>query len=190
MERVLQGLCGKCGKCKPAENRKLCIDCLNQYNAKNRERRKKRQASGKCWYCSRPRTRGRCCDIHYINCVARNHYQRTYGIKWEKLEQLFDEQKGLCALSGLPIIIGINAELDHKTACATGGDSSLSNLQWLHRDVNMMKQDIPLERFIALCYYVSQMHGKSIDISQNMEQCYKLPFRTGRLQNNHQYRDQ
>ena len=69
----------------------------------------------------------------------------------------FRQQKGLCALSGLPIV------MDSKTSQCTASldriDSSKGytpkNIQWVHKDVNLMKRDFPQDRFIELCRLVA-----------------------------------
>lgn len=70
---------------------------------------------------------------------------------------LFEQQEGKCALTGLPIAIGEGrfmgtASLDRK-------DSSrgylLDNIQWVHRNVNIIKHSCSQEYFITLCRKIS-----------------------------------
>lgn len=74
------------------------------------------------------------------------------------LWKLFQGQKGRCALSGLRI------SFEEKTASLDRKDSSLgylkTNVQWVHKDVNLMKNHFSDERFREICYLVCQ-HTKS-----------------------------
>jgi 5-methylcytosine-specific restriction endonuclease McrA len=69
---------------------------------------------------------------------------------WEQLKDKFDQQKGRCALSGFPMTLGVNAELDHIIPVAKGGSRDISNTQWVLRVVNRMKRDLPESEFFTL----------------------------------------
>lgn len=94
------------------------------------------------WYLSvlnaRSRTTG-----HYV------------GVTTEDLAELFNAQGGRCALSGIPLIISEQRSREETTASLDRIDSSIGyirgNIQWVHKDVNMMKQRFSQEHFINLC---------------------------------------
>lgn len=69
------------------------------------------------------------------------------------IEKLFFEQNGKCIISGLDISLGINASLDRK-------DSSKGyvkgNVQWVHKDINMIKGSFSQEYFIEVCANVQR----------------------------------
>lgn len=71
--------------------------------------------------------------------------------------RLFEVQNEKCAISGLDIKLGINASLDRK-------DSSLGytkgNVQWVHKDINIIKGSFSEEYFIEVCTYVKE-HNRS-----------------------------
>jgi 5-methylcytosine-specific restriction endonuclease McrA len=67
------------------------------------------------------------------------------------LERLWDEQGGRCALSGLPLVIGEYASVDHKIPLSKGGTHDASNLRWLAFEVNMAKNNMSDEEFVAMC---------------------------------------
>lgn len=73
------------------------------------------------------------------------------------LQNLWLAQKGICALSGLSIELGDTASLDRidslKSYC-------LGNIQWVHKTINIMKNDFPEEVFINMCVYVSNHRSK------------------------------
>lgn len=81
---------------------------------------------------------------------ARGRKPVEFKVSIEYLSHLLDEvQKGTCALSGLPISIKAH------TASLDRIDSSKGyiedNVQWLHKDVNMMKRHYEQNYFISLC---------------------------------------
>jgi hypothetical protein len=84
---------------------------------------------------------------------------------WEK----FLEQRRLCALSGLPITFSETAILDrtgHTTASLDRIDSTkgyiVGNIQWVHRDINRLKWDLPEDRFIELCRIVTEYQNQVV----------------------------
>jgi hypothetical protein len=70
----------------------------------------------------------------------------------EDLQHLWEKSNGVCALSGLPITVEKTASLDRI-------DSNLpytiSNIQWVHKDIQLMKNYLDQRRFIELCQNVS-----------------------------------
>lgn len=82
--------------------------------------------------------------------------------------ELYVEQDRKCALSGLTICFGI---ANHKTSCTTASldriDSAKGyikgNVQWVHKSVNLMKNDLPEDVFIGICDMIS---GKFKDIDK------------------------
>ena len=82
-----------------------------------------------------------------------------FNVSMKYLQELWEKQKGVCALSGLPIILG-NKFSVKQTASLDRVDSSRGyiegNLQWLHKDVNKMKLAHSQEKFIELCNLVTK----------------------------------
>lgn len=69
-----------------------------------------------------------------------------------------DKQKSLCALTGLPIHIG---NTKHKTTASLDRIDSnkgyiVGNVQWLHKDINRLKTNFDITRFIELCHLISK----------------------------------
>jgi len=77
----------------------------------------------------------------------------SFDITMEYIWEIFVEQRGFCALSNLPI------DFKSKTASLDRVDSSLGyvegNLQWLHKDINMMKRHYSTEYFKYLCKLIA-----------------------------------
>jgi len=89
---------------------------------------------------------------HNIRCDAKKRGHEL-KVSIEDIWELFVRQKGRCALTGLelsllPARLYGNASLDRK-------DSKRGyvrgNLQWVHREINLMKNVLPMERFVGLC---------------------------------------
>lgn len=64
---------------------------------------------------------------------------------------MFESQRGICALSGEPLIL--DAPLNKQTASLDRIDSSkgyeANNIQWIHKEVNKMKNNLPEKELFA-----------------------------------------
>lgn len=99
-----------------------------------------------------------CGDIWGSHWSSIRYHANQRGIPFEiTIEQawkLFQDQKGLCRLTGMPISFN---KVIHgsKTASLDRIDSTKSytvdNVQWIHKDVNHMKQEFDQQKFIELC---------------------------------------
>ena len=76
---------------------------------------------------------------------------------------LDNKQKGKCALTGLSISV------KDRTASLDRIDSSKGyeeeNLQWLHKDVNMMKRHYSQDYFVYLCSLISGDSCEIVDLT-------------------------
>ncbi len=94
----------------------------------------------------------------------------AYEVSREYLWKLFIDQKRKCALSGVFLKFARNAAeaRNGETASLDRIDSSKGyiegNVQWTHKDVNMMKLDFSDGEFIGYCRKISQnrIEGKGI----------------------------
>ncbi len=82
----------------------------------------------------------------------------------EQIWDLFLKQKGKCALSGINIKFQSRAKKSDGTASLDRIDSSKGyepdNIQWVHKRVNIMKQNISDKELINWCDVISQYHKK------------------------------
>jgi hypothetical protein len=78
-----------------------------------------------------------------------------FDITIEYISNLLKSQKFKCKLSGLDITTSYNRKVKEQTASLDRIDNSKGyiegNVQWVHRDVNWMKQDFQEEYFFDLC---------------------------------------
>lgn len=84
----------------------------------------------------------------------------TFTITIEEAWQMFEKQDRRCALSGR--LLTMQKDINQKvarTASLDRIDSSrgytTGNIQWIHKDINKMKLDFPLEMFLSLCKEVA-----------------------------------
>ena len=146
LDRIQQGLCGSCGETSKAH---ICDKCKSRYNQCRKARRTKKKSSGKCIWCNNKRTKGIYCKSCKTKADERErirYYESTYGCKWNELENL----------SGIPITIGVDAEIDHIVPKARGGINAITNYQWIHERVNRMKSTIPEREFIEWCKKIAK----------------------------------
>ena len=77
----------------------------------------------------------------------------------EEVWELFLKQEKKCALTGIPLVLGQRAR-EYGTASLDRIDSNkgyiLDNLQWVHKDINFMKQDLPLTSFLEYCKLITE----------------------------------
>jgi len=85
-----------------------------------------------------------------------NAARRNLGFKLtnEQLWDLYIQQDRLCALSGMPI------GFDDHTASLDRIDSdkgyTLDNVQWVHKDINRMKNVFSQDYFIEVCQKIAE----------------------------------
>lgn len=99
----------------------------------------------------------------FIGRIMRNAKARniSFQVSKEDLWKLYEQQNGKCALTGLDISFA-NKTTEPNEASLDRVDSSKGyvkdNVQWVHKDINKMKMELPLERFVELCKLVSHKH--------------------------------
>lgn len=89
---------------------------------------------------------------------------RDLTITREFAQQLIERQGFRCALSGLPIYFAQSRKEGQSTASLDRIDSAFGytpeNVQWVHKDLNWMKQDYDIGYFVEMCTAVAQ-HSKT-----------------------------
>ncbi len=86
------------------------------------------------------------------------------SITIDYISELFDSQRGRCALTGQSIGFGHSGRhgqpFKETTASLDRIDSAKGyipeNVQWVHKDVNMLKADMSEEKFVAWCRKIGQ----------------------------------
>lgn len=103
----------------------------------------------------------------YFNRVKERAIIRNipFFISKENIWEKFLEQDCKCALTGLPIIIQRNHKKYNKmTASLDRIDSDLpytvDNIQWVHKDINKMKNNFKEDYFIKMCKLIVKWKNK------------------------------
>ena len=97
--------------------------------------------------------------------VRSGRARLAFGITIEAGWSLYLKQRGRCALSGLPIsFIPSSDDGCGRTASLDRIDSSLpyteDNVQWVHKDVNIMKNKFSEEYFFSVCDYIMRYQNE------------------------------
>ena len=81
--------------------------------------------------------------------ARKKHFECNIDAQF--LWELWIKQSGKCALTGVQLTLDKDASLDRidsDKGCIT------SNVWWVHKEINFMKKDLPLDRLIELCNMV------------------------------------
>lgn len=88
-----------------------------------------------------------------------------FNITPEYLEELYEKQNHKCALTGISLELDITKTAIQQSWSLDRIDSSKGyikgNVQWVHKDINMMKQSYSVEYFKELCCKVAEQNGYS-----------------------------
>lgn len=87
------------------------------------------------------------CLKHWCAILRNNNHGKKKAAFNVDFYQIWQDQKGKCAVTGVELIPGKTASLDHITSLSRGGTNSRENLQFVHIMVNMMKQDLMPDEF-------------------------------------------
>lgn len=132
----------------------------------SRAKRRRRLAHGKCRNCGRVRAQDplarhvaptlKTCSTCYFKKKARSVLGDAS--LWEGLRLLFEKQEGRCNLSGEPVVLGDDSQLDHIVPVCKGGPDSLGNVQWTIGRYNAMKGALAVADFARSCLNVAIYH--------------------------------
>lgn len=79
-----------------------------------------------------------------------------YSITLEQAWELYLKQDKKCALTGLPITIICSYKAEEKSTASLDRINSSEgyvegNIQWVHKDVNLIKRDMDQKEFVKMC---------------------------------------
>lgn len=113
-----------------------------------------------------------------IGGLSKTHYSHiktgaekrnlVFDVTLDFLWQLYEDQGGYCALTGLPIILvpsikNHNANWDLITASLDRINSSLGyvvgNVWWVHKEVNRLKNNYSMSDLLYWCKLIVDTHG-------------------------------
>jgi 5-methylcytosine-specific restriction endonuclease McrA len=126
-------------------------------------REKSRNQIGLCILCGKNKSgSSKKCSKCYAKEVSSFHFGSVD--RADELFCLLNHQNGICPYTGIKLVIGDNASLDHKIPKSKGGGDDLDNLQWLYFgifDVNKMKWNLTDKEFIEAILILSKKVGKN-----------------------------
>lgn len=94
-------------------------------------------------------------------CKIKERANHPFEITIEYAWDLFVKQDGKCALTGIKLKFSENAK-NHSERTASldridsNGIYSVGNVQWVHKDVNFMKQNFLQDYYIEICKMVAE----------------------------------
>lgn len=91
-------------------------------------------------------------NVFCKSCWFESQAANFGGMKqFSSLLELWESQNGRCFYSDEVLIPGFNASLDHQVPKSRGGSDEISNLKWVHIQINLMKSDMTHEEFLIKC---------------------------------------
>lgn len=105
-----------------------------------------RPAQGLCAYsvnCNeKPVGKQKFCLVHWLRGIRQADLRLRPEYSESELLTLWNFQKDKCAITGVTLIPGETATLDHIVPVARGGKSTIENIRFVHWVVNRMKWDL------------------------------------------------
>ncbi len=170
MENKINRHCPKCDKelfyssssnfYKAVKANTKCRECDNE------EKRKKLRGKKNCRWGGYQGI-----SLRYFNVIKKREEHRNdiCNLTIQDLWNQFQKQKELCALTNIKL------ELPRQTRQGNVGNASLDridsskgyskdNIQWVHKDINWMKQDFDENYFVNMCNLVSN-HTKLDEVT-------------------------
>jgi hypothetical protein len=136
----------------------MCTKCLREYASRNyRSRAIANEKVGVCRRCSRPviSTEAGVCAYHFAYAILHNFMGAVPSTTVEAVAAKLEAQEFKCALTGVPLVPGKNASLDHVLPRTKYPElaTELTNLIWVDHAVNVMKQNItPEDRMLDVLF--------------------------------------
>ena len=96
----------------------------------------------------------------YLSVVKQSARKRNlpFEVSLRQMWNVFEHQKGKCALSGEPLVFNKILRSTDGNASLDRIDSSrgytIDNIQWVHKSINVMKQDLTDAEFVAFCHKI------------------------------------
>jgi 5-methylcytosine-specific restriction endonuclease McrA len=90
------------------------------------------------------------CLKHWCAILRNNNHGKKKAAFNVDFFDIWQSQKGKCAVTGIELIPGKTASLDHINPLSRGGTNSRENLQFVHIAINTMKQNLTSDEFLEL----------------------------------------
>jgi len=145
-----QGLCVRCRQPRDDE-RRLCASCRGKRSKEYKQRCEQRLRKGLCKACGKPQAENSnlYCLEHWFKKLSVDATGTTNH--WQAIQELLIEQDYRCPYTGTKLVLGKNAQLDHKVPLDLGGSNEPNNLHWVDAEINRMKGKRTHLEFISIC---------------------------------------
>ena len=148
-----KGLCIECSN--PVNKSIRCSDCNERRSANKKKNYQEWKQNNKCRQCGKsPIKNKNLCEKHYLMSVS---FRGLGSAKhWKLLKELLLKQNNKCGLTGENISLDTEIELDHIIPTTKNGVNELSNLRWVTKDANRLKQNKTDSELKELCKKILQ----------------------------------
>lgn len=161
-KRKKAGLCVLCGRPR-GDNGTFtrCRQCADVQCSSAKNRSILRYNVGLCSCGDATLPNKRACEYCSLKRTAFNRLGVTGKLVIDSLKLQLATQNYECYYSGIPLIIGKNATLDHKRPVSRFPDdkTKLNNIVWCDSQINEMKNNLTPEEFIEMCAKVLKYNG-------------------------------
>jgi hypothetical protein len=147
-----------------------------ELNRKQIEKRKERLAKGLCSTCALPALPNlTVCMKHWITRILVSNIGLAHLENVIYLFKKFKAQGARCAYTGIKLVPGKNASVDHTASIfdAPHRAADITNLQWVTKRINASKHNLSHRPFIQMCRDVVA-HEDSTDKAPSKD--YFLPY--------------
>lgn len=183
-KKQLDELCFHKNKSKKDGLTNICKSCIAEYNkewvCKNRGRvndnqrilKLKHAENGLCRHCNNVALSGsQMCEKHWFQDISRKQFKTIKH--WEFLKDLWVNQSKKCVYTDEILIPGINMSLDHIISKYNDIllSEELTNVQWVTKDINMIKNKLSHDEFIDLCEKIYKKFRNNADGIVGFQAC-------------------
>ena len=143
--------CRCCGKKLNTHIKTLhCRLCLRKESIRQKAKRVQARLENNCRRCFKPKESSRYQYAYCQLCKQREDYRRLQIRKRliQNALSLLKDQNFHCNYTGIKLIQGVNASLDHKIPRHRGGSNHINNLHWIDREINRMKGTLTHNEFL------------------------------------------
>ena len=142
---------GLCIECSTPVNGSIRCDNCNKRRTENRKQKYEEwKEKGLCYQCGNEVIKNKnLCEKHYLMQVSSGRLGSSKY--WKEIKDLLKIQNYKCALSGDKISFDDGIELDHILPTTRGGNNDLSNVRWVTKQANRLKQNLTDIELKELC---------------------------------------
>ena len=153
-----KGLCIQCSN--PTLKGTRCEKCRNRRAEIRKENYNKWKQTGLCCQCGRTSIPNKnYCENHYLKKISLIRLGSNLYSK--ELAELLKKQNYKCALTGDEISFLMDIELDHVTPITRGGRNELSNVRWVTKEANRLKQNLTDKELKVLGLITALPYGEN-----------------------------